>query len=84
MNLKTDPRLNNMHPLKREILFRLSHTSTNLSPEELLPQIMKINQELHKRNLSFTKEESDIVIDILTENMSPAEKQKINMIRSMI
>ncbi|MBO5261113.1 MAG: hypothetical protein J6A82_02490 [Coprococcus sp.] len=84
MNLKTDPRLNNMHPLKREILFRLSHTSTNLSPEELLPQVMKINQELHKRNLSFTKEESDIVIDILTENMSPAEKQKINMIRSMI
>ena len=46
MNLKTDPRLNNMHPLKREILFRLSHTSTNLSPEELLPQVMKINQEL--------------------------------------
>lgn len=84
MNLKNDPRLRDMHPLKREILFRLSHTSTNLTPEQMLPQLMEINRELKKRELSFTKAESEIVIDILSEGMSPEEKQKINMIRGML
>lgn len=84
MNLNTDPRLNSMHPLKREILLRLSHTQADMTPEQMLPQLMEINSELKKRRLSFTREESDVVFDILTENMTPAEKQKLNMIRTMI
>lgn len=84
LNLRKDYRLQGMHPLKREILFRLSNTSTSMTPEQMLPQLMEINQELKKRRLSFTREESDIVFDILTENMSPAEKQKLNMIRTMM
>ena len=82
MNLQNDPRLKNMHPLKREILFRLSHTATAMSPEQILPQLMEINNE--KRDLSFSKAESEIVIDILSEGMSPQEKQKINMLRSFL
>ena len=78
MNLQNDPRLRNMHPLKREILFRLSHTATAMSPEQIL------NNELKKRDLSFSKAESEIVIDILSEGMSPQEKQKINMLRSFL
>ena len=84
MNLQNDPRLKNMHPLKREILLRLSHTSTNLTPEQMLPQLMEINKELNKRQLSFSKAESELVIDILAENMTPQEKQKINLIKSML
>ena len=79
MNLQNDPRLRNMHPLKREILFRLSHTATAMSPEQILPQLMEINNEL-----TFSKAESEIVIDILSEGMSPQEKQKINMLRSFL
>ena len=84
MNLQNDPRLKNMHPLKREILFRLSHTSTQMTPEEMLPQIMEINKELKKRDLSFSKDESELVLDIMTEGMSPQEKQKINMLRGFL
>ena len=84
MNLQNDPRLKNMHPLKKEILFRLSHTATTMSPEQMLPQIMEINKELSKRDLSFSKSESEIIIDILSEGMSPQEKQKIIMLRSFL
>ena len=84
MNLQNDPRLKNMHPLKREILFRLSHTATDMSPEQMLPQLMEINNELKKRDLSFSKTESEIVIDILSDGMSPQEKQKINTLRSFL
>lgn len=84
MNLQNDPRLKNMHPLKREILLRLSRTSTAMSPEQILPQLMEINGELKKRNLSFSRAESEVVIDILSEGMSPQEKQKLNMLRSFL
>lgn len=84
MNLQNDPRLKNLHPLKKQILYRLSHTSTSSSPEEMLPQLMEINNELKKRDLSFSKAESELVIDILAEGMSPQDRQRINMIKGML
>ena len=32
MNLQNDPRLKNMHPLKREILLRLSNSQSTMTP----------------------------------------------------
>lgn len=73
-----------MHPLKREILLRLSNSQSTMTPEQMLPQLMEINKELQKRDLSFSRSESEIVLDVLSEGMSPQEKQKINMIKSML
>ena len=84
MKLQNDPRLKNMHPLKREILLRLSNSQSTMTPEQMLPQLMEINKELQKRDLSFSRSESEIVLDVLSEGMSPQEKQKINMIKSML
>ena len=84
MYLQNDPRLKNMHPLKREILLRLSNSQSTMTPEQMLPQLMEINKELQKRDLSFSRSESEIVLDVLSEGMSPQEKQKINMIKSML
>ena len=55
-----------------------------MTPEQMIPQLMEINKELNKRQLSFSKAESELVIDILAENMTPQEKQKINLIKSML
>ncbi len=55
-----------------------------MSPEQILPQLMEINGELKKRDLSFSRAESEVVIDILSEGMSPQEKQKLNMLRSFL
>ena len=84
MNLQNDPRLKSMHPLKRGILLRLSNSQSTMTPEQMLPQLMEINKELQKRDLSFSRSESEIVLDVLSEGMSPQEKQKINMIKSML
>ena len=84
MNLQNDPRQKNRHPLKREILLRLSNSQSTMTPEQMLPQLMEINKELQKRDLSFSRSESEIVLDVLSEGMSPQEKQKINMIKSML
>ncbi len=79
-----DIRFNNLSPLKRRIITELAGSSENKPMEQLLPEIMQINRELQKRNLSFTKEETNLIIDIMLDSASPADKQKISMLKSML
>ncbi len=83
-NFDNDSRLANVHPLKVQIIKQLAQGGTNKSIEQLLPDMMRINSELSKRNLSFTKNETNIIIDILTEQASPEDKRKIALIRNML
>ncbi|MGN0393787.1 MAG: hypothetical protein ACI4EF_00320 [Coprococcus sp.] len=83
-NFDNDPRLANVHPLKLQIIKQLAQGSTNKSMEQLLPDMMRINSELNKRNLSFTKNETNIIMDILTEQASPEDRRKISLIRNML
>lgn len=83
-NFENDPRLKNLSPIKRKIILELAAGSEKKSMEQLLPEIMQLNRELQKRNLSFSKEESNLIMDIMAEQASPSDKQKIAMLRSMM
>lgn len=72
-----------LHPVKQKIIKELLTTNQNASPEMLLPKIMTINKELAKRNLSFTKEELNLLIKIVKADMSPAEQQKVDMVMNL-
>ena len=65
---ENDPRLKNLMPLKRQIILELANGSHNATMEQMLPQIMQLNRELQKRNLSFSKEESNLIMDIMMEH----------------
>jgi hypothetical protein len=54
------------------------------SMDKLLPLLMTTNKRLQEQNLTFTKDESDMMIEILTKNMTPKEKQQFEMIRKMM
>ncbi len=77
-----NPRLKNIDPLKLKIINEIQRKSKNRSIEELLPEIMKINQELNRRNMSFTKEETSVLLDVIEENLSPEEKQRFAMLKN--
>ena len=81
---ENDPRLKNLMPLKRQIILELANGSHNATREQMLPQIMQLNRELQKRNLSFSKEESNLIMDIMMEQASPAERRKIAMFRNFL
>lgn len=81
---ENDPRLKNLMPLKRQIILELANGSHNATMEQMLPQIMQLNRELQKRNLSFSKEESNLIMDIMMEQASPAERQKIAMFHNFL
>ena len=45
---------------------------------------MKTNQKMHDLGLSFTQQESNLMTQILTQDLPPNEKSRINMILQMM
>lgn len=83
MNFQTFSQTNEfrqLHPVKQQIIRELANTGSISSPEFMLPQLMNINRELKKRNLSFTKEESTILIQLMKSDMSPEEQKKVDVL----
>lgn len=83
-SFENNPKLRNIDPMKIKIIMEIKEQSKHKSMEELLPEIMKINQELNRRQMSFTKNESELLLDAIEESLSPAERQKFQMIKSFM
>lgn len=79
-----NPKLAGVDPLKLKIILEIERKSKNKSMEELLPEIMKVNQELKRRNMSFSKSETEILLDVIEESLSPAEKARFNMLKGFL
>lgn len=79
-----NPKIRNIDPKKIAILLDLVKEAEGKSMEQLLPIITNTNKKLKAQNLSFDKDESDIMLDILTKNLSAKEKAQFEMIRKMM
>jgi hypothetical protein len=79
-----NPRLKNIDPRKLTILLELMKEAEGKPMDKMLPLLMQTNKKLQQQNLNFTKDESDIMIDLLTKNMTPKEKQQFEMIKMMM
>ena len=80
----TDPRLSQVDPLKLKIIREIAEKSKGRSVEEMLPKIMKVNQELQSRNISFSKEETALLMDIIENSLPPKDKMKFNMLKGFM
>lgn len=76
--------LRNMHPLKKQILLEFIKETQGLPMEKALPNLMKANAKLKAMNMDFTPQEVSIITDLLTVNMSPADKMKLEMLKNMM
>ena len=79
-----NPRLNNIDPRKLSILLDLMKEVEGKSLDQVFPLLMNTNKRLQEQNMAFSKDESDIMIEILTKNMTPKEKSQFEMVRNMM
>ena len=77
-------RLSGIDPIKLKIIMEIREKSKNKSVEELLPEIMKINQELNRRNMNFSKSETEMLLEVIEESLSPSDRQRFNMLKGFI
>lgn len=79
-----NPRLKNVDPRKLAILVELMKESEGKPMEQLVPLLVNTNKRLKEQNLNFTKDESDLMIDLITKNMNQKEKMQFEMIKQIM
>jgi hypothetical protein len=78
------PKLKNLDPRKLAIFLELIKEAEGKPMDKLIPLLMNTNKRLREQNLTFNKDESDILMEIFTKNMSPKEKAQFEMLRKMM
>lgn len=76
--------LKNMEPEKIQIMKELEQAAKGKQLKDTAPLIMSANQKLKDKNMSFSAEETAILIEFLTDDMSPEEKAKVEMMKKVV
>ena len=66
------------------LTMEIKEKSKTKSLDELLPEIMKINKELNRRNMNFTKIETELLMEAIEESLTPDERKKFNLIKEFM
>ena len=69
----------NMHPKKRQIIEELVKNTNGRKLKDCAPAIMMAVRRMNNDGLTFDRAESECMMNILTSNMSPEEKQQAEM-----
>lgn len=80
-NWKQDPRLKNMNPQKLALLTEFAKSVESIPKDQLVPALLKINAEANQKGIQFNDDETDLLISIMSTNMSPAEKKRMDTLR---
>ena len=82
--LMNDPRTASVPIEKLQFIQAFIKSNGESSPSELLPKMLQLNSQMQAQNLSFNKQEMELLLDILKESMTPEEKQQIDMLLKML
>ena len=73
-----------MNPAKAKILKQLEAQTKGIEMKAAAPFVMQAMRELRSRNLSFTPEETEAMMEILTRDMNDSEKQRVEKMKQII
>lgn len=80
---KKDPRIQSMNPEKVEFLSRLTAEIQNTPKNQLLNKFLSLSLEASQNGISFSNQETDLMAGILMNYMNPADKGKLNLLRTL-
>lgn len=73
-----------MHPVKLQVMKELAEQMNGRQMKDAAPLLMTATSKLKAHNLSFSPEESAVLLEILTKDMNPQEKAKVEMMKNVI
>ena len=80
---KKDPRLRMMNPEKVRLLEHFADRIRHTEKNQMLEAFMAMNLEAKQRGLQFNDKETDLIAGILTSEMVPADKKKLDMLKKL-
>ena len=83
-NLLNNPLLHSMDPDKLNFITDFAKKEKPRQMKEAMPFLLMNMNLAKKKNLKFTNPEIQLIAEILTKDLSPAEKSKVNQIMSIM
>lgn len=80
---KQDPRLKQMSKEKLDYLTDMAAHIKTLKKDQLLPAFASMQMEAVKKGMNFNSDETELIISILSAEMTPAEKNRLNSLRAL-
>lgn len=78
---RKDPRLKHMDEQKLKLLTELAETAGKTPRDKLLPLFMGLASG--NSGVNFSDEETELIVSILTADMSPAQKKQVETLRKL-
>ncbi len=82
-NWKNDPRIQTMNPEKIRFLEEFAALIQHTPRSQIMNRFLSINAEAQKRGISFSNQETELLTDILLGHMSPADREKLGLLRML-
>lgn len=76
--------LKNIDMQKMMLLQELLKQSNGKKTNEMLPFLMAASRQANSKGLNFTKEEIQLIVNVLKKDMTPAELDRTNKILSIL
>ena len=76
--------LRNIPPAKLRIILDLMEASRGKGTDSIMPLLMQANQKMQQQGLQFTPNESQLILNLLKEDMTPDEIRRLEMMQSII
>ena len=78
------PAMNNIDPLKLELIKTAAKQTQGKSDKNLAPVMMALITGANKKGIRFTNEEISLILEILKDGKSAEEKQQIDQMIRMV
>lgn len=79
-----NPNLKNIDPAKLQMLMSMSEQTAGKSQNEMLPFLMSAATQSKEKGMTFSPDETDMIIEVLKMGKSQEEIAKIDKIRMMM
>ena len=79
-----NPILQNIDPVKLELIRRAASQTSGKSGKELAPIMMALITSANQKNIRFSPDEVSLILDLLKDGKNSKEKQNIDFMKENI
>lgn len=72
-----------MNPQKISMLTEFAAKVESAPKDQLMTTLLALNAEASQRGIQFNDEETDLLVSIMSANMTPAEKNRVDTLRML-
>lgn len=79
-----DPVLNGISNEKLEMLTKIIEGAKGMEPKQMLTYFIQQSNIAGKNGINFTNAETNLILNVLKEGMSPEEVKRIDMVKKIV